>query len=222
MLYSLNQKKLISESNISSKVTKAENFKFDYIKETLPVYKFNIRNKSKSIKFSINRDDIIVKGSNGVSKFRIENTLWSSKKDKCSKINEDDWKKDRRVDISKSSGGLTSPSEKILDTIANETASELDKAIEEISKNSWSPLTLVDAAYTNPKGAVDMVIEYSLDENWKIATITTAATTYDLSKFQWKVTDVIWKSVKEASEMYFSGSSLTTEAFQKAMKSQIK
>jgi len=115
ILQNLNQKKLISESNISSKVTKAENFKFDYIKETLPVYKFNIRNKSKSIKFSINRDDIIVKGSNGVSKFRIENTLWSSKKNKCSKINEDDWKKDRRVDISKSSGGLTSPSEKILD-----------------------------------------------------------------------------------------------------------
>ena len=115
ILQNLNEKKLINENNISSKVTKAENFKLDYIKETLPVYKFDIRNKSKSIEFSINRDDIIVKGSNGVSEFRIENTLWSSKENRCSKINEDDWKKDRRVEISKTSGGLTSPSEKKLD-----------------------------------------------------------------------------------------------------------
>ena len=115
ILQNLNDKKLISENNISSKVTKAENFKFDYIKETLPVYKFDIRNKSKSIKFSINRDDIIVKGSNGVSKFRIENTLWSSKENRCSKINEDDWKKDRRIEISKTSGSLTGPNEKKLD-----------------------------------------------------------------------------------------------------------
>ena len=93
ILQNLNDKKLISENNISSKVTKAENFKFDYIKETLPV----------------------VKGSNGVSKFRIENTLWSSKENRCSKINEDDWKKDRRIEISKTSGSLTGPNEKKLD-----------------------------------------------------------------------------------------------------------
>ena len=101
ILQNLNEKKLIIENNISSKVTKAENFKFDYIKETLPVYKFDIRNKSKSIKFKIKNSDIIVKGSNGVSNFKIENTLWSSKEDRCSKINEDDWKKDKRINISK-------------------------------------------------------------------------------------------------------------------------
>ena len=101
ILQNLNEKKLITENNISSKVTKAENFKFDYIEETLPVYKFDIRNKSKSIKFKIKNSDIIVKGSNGVSNFKIENTLWSSKEDRCSKIDEDDWKKDKRVSISK-------------------------------------------------------------------------------------------------------------------------
>ena len=99
ILQNLNDKKLITENNISSKVTKAENFKFDYIDETLPVYKFDIRNKSKSIKFKIKNSDIIVKGSNGVSNFKIENTLWSSKEDRCSKINDDDWKKDKRVSI---------------------------------------------------------------------------------------------------------------------------
>jgi len=101
ILQNLNDKKLITENNIGSKVIKAENFKFDYIDETLPVYKFDIRNKSKSIKFKIKNSDIIVKGSNGVSNFKIENTLWSSKEDKCSKINDDDWKKDKRISISK-------------------------------------------------------------------------------------------------------------------------
>ena len=101
ILQNLNQKKLITENNISSKVINAENFKFDYIDETLPVYKFDIRNKSKSIKFKIKNSDIIVKGSNGVSNFKIKNTLWSSKKDKCSKLNDDDWKKDKRISISK-------------------------------------------------------------------------------------------------------------------------
>lgn len=101
ILQNLNEKKLITENNISSKVTKAENFKFEYIEKTLPVYKFDIRNKSKSIKFKIKNSDIIVKGSNGVSNFKIENTLWSSKEDRCSKINDDDWKKDKRLSISK-------------------------------------------------------------------------------------------------------------------------
>jgi len=101
ILQNLNEKKLITENNISSKVTKAENFKFDYILGALPVYKFDIRNKSKSIKFKIKNSDIIVKGSNGVSNFKIENTLWSSKEDRCSKIDDDDWKKDKRISISK-------------------------------------------------------------------------------------------------------------------------
>ena len=101
ILQNLNQKKLITENNISSKVINAENFKFDYIDDTLPVYKFDIRNKSKSIKFKIKNSDIIVKGSNGVSNFKIENTLWSSKKDKCNKINSEDWKQDKRKNFSK-------------------------------------------------------------------------------------------------------------------------
>jgi hypothetical protein len=101
ILQNLNQKKLITENNIGSKVTKTENFKFDYIDDALPVYKFDIRNKSKSIKFKIKNSDIIVKGSNGVSNFKIENTLWSSKKDKCNKINSEDWKQDKRKNFSK-------------------------------------------------------------------------------------------------------------------------
>ena len=100
ILQYLNQNKLITENNISSIVTKAEIFKFEYLNETLPVYKFDIKKTKKSIKFKINRPDIIVDNSNGVSAFRIDNSLWSSKEVRCSKIKEDDWKKDKRVDIS--------------------------------------------------------------------------------------------------------------------------
>ena len=100
ILQNLNQNKLITENNISSIVTKAEIFKFEYLNETLPVYKFDIKKTKKSIKFKINRPDIIVDNSNGVSAFRIDNSLWSSKEVRCSKIKEDDWKKDKRVDIS--------------------------------------------------------------------------------------------------------------------------
>jgi len=100
ILQNLNQNKLITENNISSKVTKAENFKFDYINETLPLYKFDIKKTKKSIKFKIKRSDIIVDESNGVSAFKIENTLWSNKEVRCRKIKEDDWKKYKRVDIS--------------------------------------------------------------------------------------------------------------------------
>ena len=71
IIQNLNDKKLITENNISSKVTKADNFKFDYIEENLPVYKFDIRNKSKSIKFKIKNSDIIVKGSNGVGLWKL-------------------------------------------------------------------------------------------------------------------------------------------------------
>ncbi len=118
--------------------------------------------------------------------------------------------------------GVVVEEEEKVNDVTQETVSNLDSAVTEISENAWSELIEVKGDYTNPKGAVDMVISYKLDSEGKITEINTAATTYDLSQFNTKVTDVVWKTVKEASETYFSGSSLTTEAFQKAMKAQIK
>ena len=103
ILQNLNTNKLITENDIASKITKAENFKFEYVKETLPVYKFDIKKNTRGIKIAFNNSDIIVPGSSGVSSFKINNTLWSSKEVKCRKINEEDWKKDKRVDISTAS-----------------------------------------------------------------------------------------------------------------------
>ncbi len=106
--------------------------------------------------------------------------------------------------------------------VTEQSVSELDDVVSSISEGAWTELVSVDATYTNPKWNVDMLIEYTLDADGKITDISTSATTYDLSKFNTKINTVVGKTVEEASEMYFSGSSLTTEAFQKAMKTQIK
>jgi len=100
ILQNLNENKLITENDISGKITKAENFKFEYQSEIFPVYKFDIKKNTKGIKIVFKNSDLIVPGSSGVASFKINNTLWSSKEVKCKKINEEDWKKDKRLEIS--------------------------------------------------------------------------------------------------------------------------
>ena len=67
----LNQNKLIIELNIKNKISKAENFKFNYTNDNLANYEFNIKNKNK-IKFKFDKNKIIVPGSSGVSNFSIK------------------------------------------------------------------------------------------------------------------------------------------------------
>ena len=101
VLQNLNQSELISENNISQNITKSENFKLEFEKDKLPIYFFNAKRKNKSISLKFDNSDIIVPGSTGVSEFKINNTLWSSHKTKCRKIDHDnDWKKDKRTNIS--------------------------------------------------------------------------------------------------------------------------
>jgi len=100
---------------------------------------------------------------------------------------------------------------------------EENNSEEEISQSAESSeVVVLDATYTNPKTEVDMEIEYQLDSDGNIADITVAATTYDLSGFNTEIqSQVIWKSLEEASEVYVSGSSLTSAAYNDAMKSVI-
>lgn len=98
ILQNLNQNKLITEDDIKN-ISKADNFKFEYSDNFLPIYKFDTNNK-RNLKFKIQNSNIIVPGSTGVSSFKITNTLWSSKQINCRKINDGDWKKDKRLDIS--------------------------------------------------------------------------------------------------------------------------
>ena len=98
ILQNLNQKKLISENNIK-KISKAENFKFEYTEEGLPIYQFDANKKNK-YKFNVKNSEIIVSGSTGVSDFTIKEQLWSSKEIKCKKINDGDWREAKLEDIS--------------------------------------------------------------------------------------------------------------------------
>lgn len=119
---------------------------------------------------------------------------------------------------------VVTPSE----STAEETSAEIDWEIMEIPEEvmmedtamveSESKVEVLDAAYTNPKWPVDMEIEYALDANGTIESIDVSATTYDVSGFNSAVQDVVGMTLEEASDTYVSGSSLTSAAFNSALK----
>ena len=66
---------------------------------------------------------------------------------------------------------------------------------------------------------VQMNIEYELDSDDKISSISVTSPNYKgMPQFNSGVQAVVGMSVQEASEYYVSGSSLTTPAFQAALK----
>jgi len=95
ILQNLNVNQSISENNIA-KINKADAFKFEYVDEVLPIYQFNTEKKFNK-KFKIKIENIIVPGSSGVSEYTLEESLWSSPKVKCRKI---DWRKAKFEKIS--------------------------------------------------------------------------------------------------------------------------
>ena len=95
ILQNLNENQIISEKNIP-RLDKLESFKFDYIDDIIPIYQFNTGKKFNK-KFQIKKDDLIVKGSSGVSEFSLKESLWSSPEMKCRKI---DWRKAKFESIS--------------------------------------------------------------------------------------------------------------------------
>ncbi|MBT89702.1 MAG: hypothetical protein CMN79_04345 [Spirochaetales bacterium] len=94
ILQNLNVTKKISEKNISSRISRADGFKFEYTDDYLSTYQFNA-NKKTRINFTIKHSDLIVPGSSGVSNFIIKENLWSAKETKCRKINPEDWRKNK-------------------------------------------------------------------------------------------------------------------------------
>lgn len=119
------------------------------------------------------------------------------------------------------------------DPVVQETTQEMNDALAELpeeievstdtSVQQWDDAKIVQLAapYTNPKWPVDMQIEYSLDEQGNIESINVFATSYDLTNFNQSIQSVIGMSVEEASDYYVSGSSLTTPAYQEALKSSL-
>lgn len=100
---------------------------------------------------------------------------------------------------------------------------EMNDMPEEISNDETasteSEVQVLDAGYTNPKGSVDMEVEYTLAEDDTIASIGVTASTYDVSGFNGAIQDVVGMTIEEASDTYVSGSSLTSAAFNNALKS---
>ena len=108
--------------------------------------------------------------------------------------------------------------EKTNNDIENEISNIDLNSVEQADDKMDNKVTKLDATYTNPQTTVDMVLDYSLDDENKIETINVSATTYDVSEFNTKLQSVVWKTLEEASEVYISGSSLATEAFHNAIK----
>lgn len=85
ILQNLNLNKLIEENNMPERLSREENYSFNYIDDYLPVYKFS-GNKKVNLKFKISNDLINVPGSTGVSKFSLNEKMWTTNKVKCREI----------------------------------------------------------------------------------------------------------------------------------------
>lgn len=91
--------------------------------------------------------------------------------------------------------------------------SEYDTAV-----TTSNQVVVVDAPYTNPAGPVDLKVQIELDADGIIQSIEASATTYTVEKFNDAAQELIWKTLQDAETFYAAGSSLTTEAFNNAVK----
>lgn len=105
-----------------------------------------------------------------------------------------------------------------LDELPEEVIDLMEENSDTSAEVEDSKIVKLETPYINPKGEVDMMIEYTLNSENKIETIDVSATSYDLSDFNASIQAVIGMSVEEASEYYVSGSSLTTAAYQAALQ----
>lgn len=100
-------------------------------------------------------------------------------------------------------------SEEIVEEIVEEEVAQTGKVIE------------LSTTYNNPKIEVIMDIDMSVNENDIIESISVTSPNYGgMPEFNSGIQAVVGMSVSEASEYYVSGSSLTTPAFQKALKNR--
>ncbi len=93
------------------------------------------------------------------------------------------------------------------------------KEEEQVGSTFPSKVVELETTYNNPKMEVMMNIEYSLDSDDKISEISVTSKNYPgMPDFNTWIQAVVWMTVEEASEYVVSGSSLTTPAFQGALK----
>lgn len=110
----------------------------------------------------------------------------------------------------------------VIDTVNTELEAEMETMENEPEEPAANDLVTLKTSYKNPKTTVDMTIVYELDADEKIVSINMSAPQYDLAKFTDAISEqIVGKTLEEASEVYVSGSSLATEAYQNALKNQL-
>lgn len=118
-----------------------------------------------------------------------------------------------------SCGAKVDETKVVEDETTTEVVTEINNELENL--NEVTPIKNIvklDAKYNNPAWEVDMVIDYTLDDNGVIETIDVSATTYDLTEFNESIKILVWKTIEEAKNTEITWGSLTTEAFKKALK----
>ena len=108
------------------------------------------------------------------------------------------------------------------DTDETQMQEEIDNL--EMSEEDMSKVETINYSYTNPAQEVNMKIEYSLDENNTIQTLDITSDNWDkLGDFNTAAKEkLVGMTLEQASEVgVISGSSLTTEAFKEAIKTQL-
>jgi CRISPR/Cas system CMR-associated protein Cmr5 small subunit len=90
----LNVDKQITENNLLNISPQSEGYKFKY-ENNLPIYQFITSEKNFELEF--NNSDFQVPGSNGVSDYKIDVDLWSSRETSCKDKNK--WAKSKRENL---------------------------------------------------------------------------------------------------------------------------
>lgn len=110
--------------------------------------------------------------------------------------------------------------------VEENTLADIDNAMWDLDnmQKDESKVQLIKYTYANPAQEVNMDINYNLDESGKITMIDITSDNWDkLDNFNTAAKEiVVGLTLEEASEVdVISGSSLTTEAFKEAIKTQL-
>ncbi len=101
--------------------------------------------------------------------------------------------------------------------VTNEINNEV-KNLDIAFDDTLTKMVKLDAKYKNPAWDVDMVISYSLDNEWKIEVINLDAPNFDLKDYNTAAQVLVGKTIEEAKNTWIAGWSLITEAFKNALK----
>lgn len=107
--------------------------------------------------------------------------------------------------------------------VHTEIQTELDNLETEEQKEENIPeneTKIIKTTYENSWGTMNLHISYKLDENGKISELTaTSDTNPVLESYAYRITNyALGKTPAEATNLYISGASLTSDAFNKAIK----